>query len=182
MPTTSFLPGVVTHDLFLPNSAVIFCHSWIALVCLIYLYLPNLYFYTIRSMMFLKVLSKVDIREFILTQIISYYWLTPVCKTVRVGLKGGSFLFLGGWSSPMFWLFYNLHECALPTQLSWMTRSGLAPCPGCQGSCGIVPNGPVASIVSFNIHQGLKCKHVASTPTLTMWLLCSKCLFLWTTK
>ena len=42
-------------------------------------------------------------------------------------------------------------------QLSWITQSGLAPFPGCQGSCGIVPNGPAGSVVSFNIRQGLKC-------------------------
>ena len=54
------------YDLFLPNSTVIFCHSQISLVCLIYLSLPNLYFCIIRSMiMFLKVLNKVNIRTLI---------------------------------------------------------------------------------------------------------------------
>ena len=33
--------------------------------------------------------------------------------TLKGGLKGGSFLFISCWSSPMFW-FYNLHGCALP--------------------------------------------------------------------
>ena len=42
-------------------------------------------------------------------------------------------------------------------QLSWITRSGLAPFPGCQGSCGIVSNGSAGLVVSFNICQGLKC-------------------------
>ena len=42
-------------------------------------------------------------------------------------------------------------------QLSWIMRSGLAPFPGCQGSCDIVPNGPAGSVISFNIRQGLKC-------------------------
>ena len=43
-------------------SRVFFYHSQI-LICLIYLSLPNLYFYTIRSMtMFLKVLNKVNFR------------------------------------------------------------------------------------------------------------------------
>ena len=56
-------------------------------------------------------------------------------------------------------------------QLSWITRSGLAPFPGCQGSCGIVPNGPACSVFSFNMRQCLKCYHVASTLTLTMGLL-----------
>ena len=41
--------------------------------------------------------------------------------------------------------------------LSWIMRCGLAPFPGCQGSCGIVPNGPASLVVSFNIHHGLKC-------------------------
>ena len=41
---------------------------------------------------------------------------------------------------------------------------------GCQGSCGIVPNGPAASSCSgsSNICQCLKCKHVASIQTKTM--------------
>ena len=36
--------------------------------------------------------------------------------------------------------------------------------------------------ICFNIRQGLKCKHEALAPTLTMWLLCSKCTLPWTTK
>ena len=36
-------------------------------------------------------------------------------------------------------------------QLSWIARSGLAPVPGCQGFCGVVPNGSAGSFVSFNI-------------------------------
>ena len=55
-------------------------------------------------------------------------------------------------------------------QLSWITWSG------CQGSFGIVPNRPGGSVISFNICQGLKCKHVASTPNLTVWLLYSNCI------
>ena len=42
-------------------------------------------------------------------------------------------------------------------QLNWITQSGLAPFPGCQGSCGIVPNGAAGSVVSFSIHEDLKC-------------------------
>ena len=42
-------------------------------------------------------------------------------------------------------------------QSSWITRSILAPFAGCQGSCGIVSNGPAGLVVSFNIRQGLKC-------------------------
>ena len=44
-----------------------FCHSQISLICLIHLSLPNLYFYTIKSItMFLKVLNKANFR--VLTQ------------------------------------------------------------------------------------------------------------------
>ena len=36
-------------------------------------------------------------------------------------------------------------------------QSSLAPFSGCQGSCGIVPNGPAGSVISFNMRQGLVC-------------------------
>ena len=50
-----------------------------------YLSLPNLYLYAIRSMvMFLKVPNKVDFRVLTQIWIISYYWLTHVCKTLGV--------------------------------------------------------------------------------------------------
>ena len=68
------------------------------------------------------------------------------------------------------------------SELIWITRSGFAPFLGCQGSCGIVSNGPVSSVVFFNICQRLKCKHIASTLTLTIRLLCSSCTLPWTTK
>ena len=42
-------------------------------------------------------------------------------------------------------------------QLNWITQSALVPFPGCQGSCGIVPNGPAGLVASINIRQGLKC-------------------------
>ena len=50
--------------------------KYLSLICLIYLSLPNLYFYTIRSItIFLKVLYKVDFR--VLIQNINYFlWLT----------------------------------------------------------------------------------------------------------
>ena len=65
--STFFLLCVVAlilfrHDLFLPNSAVIFCHPNI--ICLICLSLLNIYFYTIRSLtMFLKVLNKLNLKK-----------------------------------------------------------------------------------------------------------------------
>ena len=34
----------------------------------------------------------------------------------------------------------------------------------------------------WNWYQGLKCYHVASTLTLTMWLTCSNCTLPWITK
>ena len=42
-------------------------------------------------------------------------------------------------------------------QLSWIKGSGLAPFPGCQGSCGIVSNRLVGLVMSFNVCKGLKC-------------------------
>ena len=40
-----------------------FCRSWISLIYFIYLWLPNLYFYTIRSIaIFLQVLNKVHFK------------------------------------------------------------------------------------------------------------------------
>ena len=41
-----------------------------------------------------------------------------VSHLITVRLEGGSFLFLSCWSSPRFWLLYNLHGCALPC--SWL--------------------------------------------------------------
>ena len=67
-------------------------------------------------------------------------------------------------------------------QLSLITRSGLASFLGCRCSCVIVPNGPAGLIVSFNIRQGLKCKYVASTSALIVWVLCSNYALPWTTK
>ena len=58
-------------------------------------------------------------------------------------------------------------------QLSWIAWSRLALFRGCWGSCSIVPNGPTGLVVSFNMCQRLKYKHLASTLTWTMWLLCS---------
>ena len=37
------------------------------------------------------------------------------------------------------------------------TKFGLAPFPECQGSCGIVPNGPAGLVIPFKIGYGLKC-------------------------
>ena len=47
-------------------------------------------------------------------------------------------------------------------KLGWISlqRPGLAPGPGSQGFCSIVPYGPANSAISFNIHQNLKFSHV----------------------
>ena len=87
--STSFLPCVVTpdsfrHNLFLSNSAVIFCHSQI-LICLIYLSLPNLYFCTIRSMiMFLKVLDKVNTECLYNPKLFLIIYLLPFTKLLEL--------------------------------------------------------------------------------------------------
>ena len=36
-------------------------------------------------------------------------------------------------------------------QMSWITLSGLAPFPGCQGFPGKIPNGPAHSVIFFNM-------------------------------
>ena len=48
--------------------------------------------------------------------------------------------------------------------VDWIRRSGLTRFPWRRDSC----DGPTDLVVSFNIHQDLKCQHVASTPNLTM--------------
>ena len=65
--STSHFPGVVSpYSLQTqPFSTVFFCHSRMSLICLIYLFLPNLYFYTVRSMTKIsKVLKKLSFRAF----------------------------------------------------------------------------------------------------------------------
>ena len=166
------------QDLFLPNSAAIFCHSQILLICLINLSLPNLYFYTtIRSMaIFLKVLNEVNIRALIkskpkfliITDSLSFAKLLQLQSLLLIIVcpKEASFFILSCWSSLKFWLKLAW-VCTFP-QFSLITRSGLEPFPGYRGSCSIVANGPPGLVVFFNIRQGLKCYHVASTLTLIM--------------
>ena len=154
VPTsTSFLPCVVflilfRHQLFLLNSAVFFCHSQLFLMCLLYLSLPNLYFYTIRfTTVLLKVLNKINISAYTNVNYFlfltyfrsqkswSYYLLIIVC------LKGGSILILGCWSSLIYCCFTPcmgacFHAVELDNAIRFSTLSG------CQGSCGIFSNGP----------------------------------------
>ena len=68
VPTSiSLLPFVIIQQLLFStkgqNSIRVFFDSQISLICLIYLSLPNLYFYIIQSMTkFLKILNKVNLR------------------------------------------------------------------------------------------------------------------------
>ena len=85
---------------------------------LIYLSLPNLYFYTIRSMkIFLKVLNKVNFRAVAKPKLFLFNDLLPFTKILELLAINQSlseriiFVPFGCWSSYMFWLFYNLHGC-----------------------------------------------------------------------
>ena len=83
-----------------------FCHYHISLICLIHLSMPNIYFYTIRSItMFLRVINKANCKVLI------YYWLTPICETlvaINCSLSERRIIFVPQLlSSPVFRLFYN---------------------------------------------------------------------------
>ena len=133
VPTsTSILTCVVTPDFFQTwpfstkrRNSYFFvtpkCHYLVNVTLWqIYIFIP------LDPWLFLKVLNKVISQRlykpklFLIIDLLpsrsqnswSYELLIIVC------LKGGSFLFLGCWSSPMFWLLYNLHGCALPR--SWV--------------------------------------------------------------
>ena len=56
-------------------------------------------------------------------------------------------------------------------QLRWITQSGLALYLALQRVSRYLQ---FQIVLSFNIRQGLKCQHIASPPTLTMRLLCSR--------
>ena len=136
-------------------STVSFCYSRISLICLIYLSLLNLYFYTIRSKaMFLKVLTKVK----------HYYWLTYSHSqnlellAINHSSSERRIIFVPRLLklSHILVVLYFAWVRTSP-HLSWIMRSNLATFPGCQGSCGKVSNGPTGSVVSFSVRQGLKC-------------------------
>ena len=169
------------------RNSTIFCHSWISLIWLIHLFLPNLYFYTIRSIaIFFKVLNKVTFKCLPKPTLFLLIRLLPFTKLLELlAINHSSYesrITFVPWLLKFFHLLIVLWLAWVHTflHLSWRTWSSLAPFPGCQGSW--VPNGPAGSVVSFNIRQGLKCKHVTSTPTLNMWLLSSNYALLWTTK
>ena len=67
---------------------------------------------------------------------------------------------VGGQSSPLFWLSSACRGVYVPA-VEEDNRTGLAlclACLGCQGSCGIVPNGPTSLHSGFfSTRQVLKC-------------------------
>ena len=118
----------------------------------------------------------------------SNYCLTPVCKTLGVTSYESQFVWKEDHFCSSVVEVLSCYGCLItcmgahfPTvELDNPIRFRIFP--GCLGSCGIVPDGPTGLVVSFNIGQRLKCKHIASTPTLIMWLLCSNRTLPWTTK
>ena len=141
-----------------------FHYSRVSLICLICFNLPNLYFYTIRSMtMFLKVLNKVNFKAptkswlFLIADLLLFAKLLKLLVINHSSSKR-RIIFVP-------WLLKFSHAPTVlqlawvctSAQLSWITQSSLASFSEYQGSCGIVPNGPASLVFSFNIRQGLKC-------------------------
>ena len=138
-----------------------FHHLWILLICLMYLSLLNLYFYTIRSMtIFLKVVNRVNLEYLLkpkLFLIIDLILFAKLMELLAINhcLSERRIIF-----AP--WLLKFSHVVLViqlawvrtSLQFSWIMRSSLVPFPGCQDSCGIVPNGRAGSI-SLYIRQGL---------------------------
>ena len=138
-----------------------FCYSWISLIwhifpCQFYIFI------TLDPWLFLKVLNKVKSEYLHKPESLLIIDLLPFAKLLELlainhSLSERRTIFVSQLLKfVVFWLFYNLHGCALPC--SWLDNAiWFSTLPGCQGSCGIVPNGPADLVVSFNIHQGLKC-------------------------
>ena len=107
------------HDLFPANDRY---HQFISLICLMYLSLPNPYFYAIRSIkIFLKVLNKVNSECLNKPRLFLTIELLPSAKLLELsainhGLSERRIIFflVVEVLPPVFWLFYNLHRCALP--------------------------------------------------------------------
>ena len=160
------LPYVITpHSFqtwsFSPNSKIFLYHSQILLtwliyiICLIYIIsmfnFVNLYFHTIRSMTtFLKIINKVKFDLLLLAELLELLAINHSSFERRII----SVLWLLDFSYVL--VVYNLHGVCTSLQLSWVTRSALEPFPGCQHSCGIVPNGLICLVISFNVSHGLK--------------------------
>ena len=123
--------------------------------------------------MFLKVLNKVNFRAH-KPKLFHIIDLLPFVKLLKLLAINHSLserrIICVPWLLKLSHVLFFFITCMVVhfPELSWIVQSGLAPFPGCQGSCGIVPNGPADLVISFHICQGLKCQHVASTPTLTM--------------
>ena len=129
------------------------------IICLIYLSLPNLCLCIIRSMtMFLKVLNKVSNFRALFTNLNYFVSLLALVRkilgviTINQSLsERGITFFLPCSGCFITCMGAHFPAVALDNAIRFSTF------PGCQGSCGIVPNGPAGSVVSFNISQDLKC-------------------------
>ena len=131
---------------------------------LIHLSLPNLCFYTIiRSLIILKVLIR-QISECLLKpKLIIIINLLMLAKLLDFLAINHSLFERRGIFIP--WLLKLSHvldtlqlawACTF-LHLSWIMWFSLVPFPGCQGSCGIFPNGLTYLVIFFNMRQGLKC-------------------------
>ena len=149
--TWSFSPNSTIFFKSLPNILI-----WlIYIICLIYIIymfnFVNLHFYTIRSMtIFLKVLNKVKFDQLLLAELLELLAINNSSFQRRIIFV----LQLLDFSYVLVVL--QLAWVCTSSQLSWITRCGLEPFPGCQLSSGIVPNGLMCLLISFNICHGLK--------------------------
>ena len=113
----------------------------------------------IRSMtMFLKVLNKVSNFRALFTNLNYFVSLLALVRkilgviTINQSLsERGITFFLPCSACFITCMGAHFPAVALDNAIRFSTF------PGCQGSCGIVPNGPAGSVVSFNISQDLKC-------------------------
>ena len=124
--------------------------------CLIYISLPDQHFYSIRSLtIFYQTLlsAYTNLKYFLL--------LTYSCLQNSWSYHSSSkrrAIFHHQLLRPFHALVaLQLAWVCTSMQVGCLTQSDLALFRGCQVSCGIVPNGPADSVISFNIHQGLNC-------------------------
>ena len=119
-----------------------------SIVCLIYFSLPNLCFCIIRSLiMFLIVYIRLiseclhQPKLLLIVDTLSFEKLSELLAINYSSYeRRNSFISRLLKLSHVLILFQLAWVCTSP-QLSRITQSGLAPLGGCQGSCGIVPNG-----------------------------------------
>ena len=135
----------------------------ISFICLIYLSLPNLHFYTTRSLIFLKVLNNVNSEYFHKSKLLLLTDLLPLGKLLELlAINQSSPERRESFVPLLLKLFHvlvvlQLAWLRISPQLSWITQSGLVPFRGCHCYCGIVPNVHAGLVLSLNIRQGLKC-------------------------